>query len=178
MLVGGWEDTQSVQKVCKPVHRDIPGWTPSGPASCWRTGQRSETRLLLGRPGLWSPSTAQTWGCMVVASATHPSGCSWTSQSWWLWRNDSTQRLWTSPNPGTANGKQRQPQLWPLSLNLVIVSAWLSLKSLLQEEKETFVSFEYHCLGHSHLTFLEKLIREKRCLLTINYRACDTLRKS
>lgn len=105
MLVGGWEDTQSVQKVCKPVHRDIPGWTPSGPASCWRTGQRSETRLLLRRPGLWSPSTAQTWGCMVVASATHPSGCSWTSQSWWLWRNDSTQRLWTSPKPGTANGK-------------------------------------------------------------------------
>lgn len=74
---------------------------------------------------------------------------------------------------------QQQPQLWSLSLKFVIVFAWegLSLQSLLQEEKETFVSLEYHCLGHSNLTFLEKLIREKCCLLTINYRAHDTLRK-
>lgn len=76
---------------------------------------------------------------------------------------------------------QRQPQLWLLLLKLVNCFCLRGTESsviALGGERDICVSFEYRCLGHSHLTFLEKLVKEKCCLLTNNHRAHGTLRKS
>lgn len=107
-----------------------------------------------------SSSTTQTWECMVVASATHLPGCSWTSQSWWLWRNDSTQRLWTSMKPGTPNGKPETATAVVAALKACTCFCLRGTESsviALGGEREICASFECHCLGHSHLIFLKNL---------------------
>lgn len=54
--VSQWREGLLSQSTCSV-------WTPSGPAYCWM-GQRSETRLLLGRPGLWvSHPDLGMYGC-------------------------------------------------------------------------------------------------------------------
>lgn len=130
------------------------------------------------RPGrCWVCPDLGVCGC---GFCHHLPGCSWTSQSWWLWRNDSTQRLWTSTKPGTANGKPETATAVVAALKACTCFCLRGTESsviALGGERDLCV-FWVPLSGSLTFNFLEKLAKEKCCLLIVNYRVHDTLKKS
>lgn len=124
----GWEDTQSDSaKERRHLSQGHVLFEP--PLASPFVGELAKDPrpgCCLADPDSGSPRTTQTWECTVVAaSATHPPGCLWTSQSWWPWSTNSTQRPWTSLKPGTSSGKPEAATT--VAATLKVCFCWLFL---------------------------------------------------